>query len=108
MAQQHGPRTAPFAFVGIEQPAELRLNPQHLEKIIGYRHAAEPLRFSLTAEDVVADSVESEIPRQRGKGLVLLSQVEQVTHLRSLAGETASLMIRNPHQALRFVERQRP
>ena len=97
--------TTGIAFLRRKQPAKLRLNPQQLEEISRHGHAAEPLRFTLAAEQIVADAVKSEVTGYICKRPVLRAHIQQIIHLGSLPRETASIMVGDPDQPLRFVKR---
>ena len=108
VAEQDGLWSVPRAFLRIERPSEQRPHAEHVEEIVGNGNAAEALRLTLAAQEVVADAVEREVPRDRRERLRPLAQVEHVSHLRRLAGQTAGVAVGDPYELLRVGERQRP
>src|SRR5207247_1923918 len=74
MAYQNRLLPVPFAFFRSEQPAQLRLNAEQLEEIFGDRDAAQTLRFSLAAEQVVADPIEGHVTGNAGERLILFAK----------------------------------
>src|SRR5258708_33471330 len=109
MAQQHHLGPVPFAFFRSEQPAELGLNAEQLEKICGNRHAAETLRLALNGELVIAYAIKSKVGGEIRERLILLAEVEEVSYLRGLARQIAVfLVIDDPHQAIGIAERKGP
>jgi hypothetical protein len=107
IAEDHGLRSVPFDFVSGEQPSELRLDAEDLKEVVGHRHAAETFGFTRSAEQVVADAIECEVPRDRGKGLRAFAQVEHVPDLRRLPRQAARVVVRNPDELFRPGEWQR-
>ena len=106
MAQEYGLGAVPFAFLGREQSAELRLNAQHLEEILRDRYAAEALRLALAAEQIVADAVKGEVRGHVGKRFVALPQVQQMPDLSGLARQAVGVVVGDPDETLGLMERQ--
>ncbi len=81
---------------------------QQREEILRHRHAAEPLRLALPGEFVVAHAIESHISGEIGERLILLAQIQQMPHLRGLAGQAVGLIvIGQPDQLAGIAKRQR-
>ena len=102
---RHG--TVPGSLLGIEAPAERRLDAEDLEEIAADRHATEALGLPLAAQQVVANTIEREVaghPRERPG---TITQIHHVPDLRRLPRETAGVAVGDPHQPGRLGKRQR-
>ena len=109
VAQQHSLGPVPFAFLGIEQAAELRLDPEHLKEIPGNRHAAEPLRLAIAAEQIVAHARRRRSkPPGRNRNELRARNSSRIIDLGGRAGKAAGIVIGDPDQLPRIAEGQRP
>jgi hypothetical protein len=107
--EKDGLGTVPFAFLSVEEPAELRLHAEKREKIFRNGNAGEALRFTLAGELAVSHAIESKIGGHVGEGLIVGAQIEEVVYLDGCDGEAALAivpMIGNPHEAGGVAERQ--
>jgi hypothetical protein len=108
VAQHHGLRTVPRAFLRVEDATQLWPDAEHVEEVLGNRDAAEAFRFASAAQQVVADAVKREVPCDRRQRLRTLPQVQHVPHLRRLTGEPTRVAVRDPDELFRMAEWQRP
>ena len=108
VAEHHGLRAVPCALLGSERAAQQGLHAEHVEEVLRHGHAAQPLGLASAAQEIVTHAVEGEVAGNGGQGLGSLSQVQQVPHLRRLAGEVGEVAIGNPHQLGGLLEGEWP
>ena len=108
VAEHHGLGAVPGALLGIERAAEQGLHAEHVEEVLRHGHAAQPLGLASAAQEIVTHAVEGEVAGNGRQRLGSLSQVQQVAHLRRLAGEVGEVAIGNPHQLGGLLEGERP
>ncbi len=107
VAQQYGFGAVPFAFIGAEEPSQLRRDAEEREEVSRHGDAAETLRFANAGEFVVADAVEGEVGGEIGVRFTLPAQIEEIVYLRGFTGKARGPVVGDPHEAAGIAEGQR-
>ncbi len=100
----------PFALFGSEEAAELGLDAEKREEILGDGHSGKTLGLSGASETAVSDAVEGKVGSHVGERFILGAEIEEMVDLEGLAGETdlaIVTMIGDPNEAGGFAEWQR-
>jgi len=110
VAEEDGFGAVPLALFGCEEAAELRLDAEKREEILGDGDSGEPLGLAGAGEAAVADTVEGEVSGHVGERFILSAKIQEMVHLKGLAGEAnlaVITMVGNPNEAGGIAEWQR-
>src|SRR5919109_1622728 len=87
---------------------EPRMHTQQPEESFRHRDGSDALGFAGAGQSDVPDAIERREPGETGKRLRLLPQIDQMSDLNGLPRQVVGWSVRDPDQAARVVERQRP
>src|SRR5262249_40600022 len=89
------------------EPPDLGPNAKQRKERLGDRNASQPLRLSAARQVDVSRCVELIEAGHTVKRPVLVSKVDEVSHLNGLRGEILRRAVGDPYEAIRLLERQR-
>src|SRR5580658_4019549 len=93
-------RTIEFAFLRAKLSSQLRLHAQEGKEVLGHRHHAQPLRFTVPGHLTVAHPIKGEVPRDVLERSISLPKIEKPPHLQRSSRQIAVHLrpIRDPYQ----------
>ena len=108
VAQDRCSWCAPQAFLGGEVSSEPGTYAQQRKEALRHGYTGDALGFAGAGQPDVADAVERRKPCEAGQRLALLPQIDDMSDLNGLPRQVLRRSVRDPDQASRVVERQRP